>query len=131
MAGWLLFVHLAALLVLPLLPLPVWLTGSVVCVLAINLYCSWRRLVWRTHPDAIHAVSWLGTDEFVISLHSGRDLQASLAQSALILPWLVILQFRITGHPRRILLLTPDMLPTDTFRRLRVRLRMAMDGIPA
>jgi len=63
MAGWLLLVHLTALLVVPLLNLSGWLILMFVPVLAINLYNSWRRHIWRTHPQAIRSVSWQGEDE--------------------------------------------------------------------
>ena len=128
MAGWLLFIHLTALLVVPFLDLSAWLIAVCVPVLAINLYNSWRRHVWRTHPQSISSVSWQGTDELTVTLHSGAELQATLVQRALILPWLVILHFRVAGHPGHSLLLTPDMLPDTAFRQLRARLRMAMDG---
>ena len=128
MAGWLLLVHLTALLVVPLLNLSGWLILLFVPVLAINLYNSWRRHIWRTHPQAIRSVSWQGEDELTVTLHAGRALQARLVQRALILPWLVIFHFRIAGQRGHTLLVTPDMLPDETFRRLRVRLRMAMDG---
>lgn len=131
MAGWLLIVHLTALLVVPLLDLSAWLIAVFVPVLTINLYYSWRRHVWRTHPEAIQSVTWQGAGELTVRLHSGKTVQASLVQRALILPWLVIFHYRVTGHSRHSLLLTPDMLPEDTFRRLRARLRMTMDGAPA
>lgn len=131
MAGWLLLVHLTALLVMPMLNLSVWLILIFVAALGINLYHGWRRHVWHTHPQAIQSVTWQGTDELTVTLHSGRTLPATLVQRALLLPWLVIFHFRVAGQPDRSLLITPDMLPEDTFRRLRVRLRMAMDGAAA
>ena len=131
MAGWLLIVHSAALLVLPFLDLSVWLIAVFVPVLTINLYNSWRRYVWRTHPQSIQSLCWQEANELTVTLQSGEELQASLVQRALILPWLVILHFKVAGHPGHSLLLTPDMLPDDIFRQLRVRLRMAMDGAPA
>ena len=131
MAGWLLIVHSAALLILPFLDLSVWLIAVFVPVLAINLYNSWRRFVWRTHPQSIQSLCWQEANELTVTLQSGEELQAKLVQRALILPWLVILHFKVAGHPGHSLLLTPDMLPDDIFRHLRVRLRMAMDGAPA
>ncbi len=131
MAGWLLFVHLTALLVVPFLNLSVWLIAILVPTLAINLHLGWRRHVWRTHPQAIQSITWHGADELTVTLNTGRAMQATLVRRALILPWLVILQYRVAGQPGNSLLVTPDMLADDTFRRLRVRLRMAMDGAAA
>ena len=131
MAGWLLIVHSAALLVLPFLDLSVWLIAVFVPVLTINLYNSWRRFVWRAHPQSIQSLYWQEANELTVTLQSGEELQASLVQRALILPWLVILHFKVAGHPDHSLVLTPDMLPDDIFRHLRVSLRMAMDGAPA
>ena len=128
MAGWVLLVHMTALLVVLFLNLPVWLISIVVPALAINLYNSWRRHVRRTNPEAIRSVILQASDEVTVTLQSGRALQARLVRHALILPWLVIFHFKVAGQPGHSLILTPDMLADDTFRRLRARLRMVMDG---
>ena len=45
-----------------------------------------------------------------------------LAPRAFVMPWLVIVYYR-QGARQHSLFILPDMLPADTFRRLRVRLK--------
>ncbi|MGE0858274.1 MAG: protein YgfX [Gammaproteobacteria bacterium] len=56
----------------------------------------------------------------------GRRLDVRLTHAPLVLPWLVALEFRAADGRRHDLLLLPDMLDPDAFRRLRVRLTLAV-----
>lgn len=57
----------------------------------------------------------------------GRAESAALATAAYVQPWSVILPLRCEGRRRiRYVVLLSDMLPAQTFRRLRVRLRNAI-----
>lgn len=71
---------------------------------------------------------WHSTGHWDLNVE-GQRLTADLAHPAFVQAWLVILPLRCQGR-RRIqhVVILPDMLPTQAFRRLRVRLRMAGHG---
>jgi hypothetical protein len=131
MAVWLAGVHVAPLLLLPWLPLPAWLKLVIVSMVLYSLLDSWRRLIRRSHPDAVHSVTWKDTEHCRLMLQSGKQLDVTLASQAFILPWLVVLHFRTSRRHLRYLPVLADMLDEEVFRLLRVRLRIAMDqGVP-
>lgn len=127
MAVWLTVVHIAPLLLLPWLPLPAWLKLAVSFMVLYSLLDSWRRQARRSHPGAVRRVIWYDTERCRLLLQSGKQLDVALASQAFILPWLVVLHFRTSRRRLRYLPVMADMLDEDTFRQLRVRLRIAMD----
>lgn len=54
----------------------------------------------------------------------GVRAQAHLEGESVVLSWITILNFRTTDGRRRSLLLLPDNIDGNAFRRLRVRLRL-------
>jgi hypothetical protein len=114
-------------LLLPLLQLPHWLKLAISFAVLYSLFDAWRRLARRAHPDAVHTVQWKEAGHCHLTLNSGQQLSVSLASQAFILPWMVVLHFRTPQRRLRYLLVLPDMLDEEAFRRLRVRLRIATD----
>ena len=57
-----------------------------------------------------------------LGVADGRVLHAELRAAPLVLPWLTALSFGCADARRRELLLLPDMVDADAFRRLRVHL---------
>lgn len=127
MAVWLILVHASALLLLPLLPSPLWLKLSIACAVLLSLVDSWRRQAQRSHPDAVRTVIWDVAGLCQLTLESGQQQAISLASQAFIQPWMVVVHFKSPRRRFRYLLLLPDMLDEEAFRQLRVRLRIAMD----
>ncbi|MGB5426699.1 MAG: protein YgfX [Gammaproteobacteria bacterium] len=128
MAIWLTVVHLSPLLLLPVLQFPFWLNLLLPALVFYSLLDSWRRQVRRSHPDAVRRVVWKDTQHCQLTLTSGRQLDVGLASQAFILPWLVVLHFRTPDRRFRYLPVLSDMLDEDVFRRLRARLRIAIDA---
>lgn len=81
---------------------------------------QWRRLHRATHWVRQLAIDARGAWRLVHG--DGRRLDLRLTHAPLVLPWLVALEFRAADGRRHALLLLPDMLDADDFRRLRVRL---------
>lgn len=68
-------------------------------------------------------------DKIVLVLRDGRHLSGRLRQSSLVTPYMVLLNIVLTGRGgRRSLLILPDGMKIDTFRRLRVALRWGSGG---
>ena len=127
MAGWLLLVHVIPLCLLPALHLSPWLNLLIVSTVLYSLLDGWRRQAHRSHPDAVQTVIWRDAQHCQLTLTSGQQLDVTLAAQAFIQPWLVVLHFNTPRRRLRYLAVIPDMLDATVFRRLRVRLRIAMD----
>ena len=118
--------HGAALAVLPFCGLP-----PLPCfALALGVVLSWlrtrRREVLRREPEAIQALVWVDGNRWRLTLRSGDETGAALRPFVFMQPWLVILHFRRDDGRAARLVLLPDMLDADSFRRLRVRLLIDM-----
>jgi hypothetical protein len=123
--------HGAALAVLPfccLPPLPV-------AALALGVVLSWLRTrrhdLLRRDPDSIVSLVWEEGKRVRLTLRSGQETGATLRPFVFMQPWLVILHFRRDDGRAARLVLLPDMLDEDTFRRLRVRLLIDMKHLAA
>jgi hypothetical protein len=127
LAVWLIVVHATPLVLLPLLQLPHWLNLAIAAAVLCGLFAAWRRQVWRGHPDAVRTVLWKEAGHCLLTLNSGQQQRVSLAAQAFILPWMVVLHFNTPQRRLRSLLVLSDMLDDETFRRLRVRLRIEID----
>ena len=127
MAVWLILVHLTPLCLLPALQLPAWLNLLIIFSVLCSLLDGWRRQARRSHPDAVRTVIWRDAQHCQLILSSGQQLQVAVAAQAFILPWLLVLHFKTPRRRLRYLAVVPDMLDAAVFRRLRVRLRIAMD----
>lgn len=121
---WVLAVHAAALAVLPGLPLPwmaggaIWLALSATHALYPRGATHWRRPPLRLsfHPDG--NVEW----ESGATSHVARVLPQSLR-----LPWLCVIAWQ-GEHGRGRIVLAGDMLDAESFRRVRVWLRLIPPG---
>ncbi len=123
MRAWLVLLHAAALPVAAWLPVPLPAILTLMAAVLASLAWHWRLRVSPRYPHAVRGLRWEADSDCVLQLASGERLEARLAAHAFVMPWLVILYF--DGRPRHLLLL-PDMLPAQAFRRLRVRLRMEL-----
>ncbi len=118
--------HGVALLILPFMQLPATIVLPVALVLLLS-YLRYRRRYWRAaHPDAVRSVVWGVADRVELTLGSGRRADATLLPQGFIQPWLVILHLRPDTGRRRHLMVLPDMLDAESFRRLRVRLLLEL-----
>lgn len=120
----LLLLAAGALVCLWLLPLPV----PVLLTLTVFVSC------WAGYHLLLDAKLRLGRScvafrlekegTIVLVLRSGRHLQGRMQQGSLVTPYLVILNVVLDEHRgRRSLLILPDAMSADSFRRLRVVLR--------
>jgi len=127
MGGWVLLVHALPILLLPVLPMGGWLSLAVTAALLLSLVRSWRLQVSRHHPDAVCSMVWGEEKHCLLGLHSGRQEEVQLCAQVLLLPWLVILHFHNRQRRKKYLVLLPDMVDHEVFRRLRVRLKIEIN----
>lgn len=120
LAWYLLAVHAGALALIPLLPLDlataVALAGLV--ILALVRSCATRVLM---HGDrSVVGVVWMRDGEWRLIERGGQTRVCRLRPDSYVHPQLTVLNF--SGARRCSIVLLPDSLDRETFRRLRVRL---------
>lgn len=116
--------HLAAMGVMFLLPLELWLQLLVLFAIAASLIQAMCNHVLRSNSAAIKSAKWNGEGEWTLFTANGNEVAAQLQTSSYSQPWFVILNFSISRFRRRSLILLPDAVDPDLLRRLRVRLKL-------
>ncbi len=127
MGWWVMLIHGIPLLVLPALQLANWLSLAVVSVILASFTRTWRLQVRRQHPEAISSLVWSEDRRCLLRRCSGRQEETYLWTQAFIHPQLVIMHFGNGPLRRRYLVLLPDMLDHESFRKLRVRLTLEIN----
>ena len=121
---WVIMAYGLPLLSLPFLQLPGWLNLALLMLLPGGFIRTWRSQVLLLHQDAVQLLHWGEEKNCLLGLRSGSQQQKVLCNQVFLMPWLVILYFNKTGPGKDSLVLLPDMVDRETFRKLRVRLQL-------
>ncbi|MCF6283471.1 MAG: hypothetical protein L3J28_14930 [Candidatus Polarisedimenticolaceae bacterium] len=128
LAAYLITTHLVALLVVITLVRPWWFAIGMVAVILFSLVQSYRRhLQYRGH-NVIRAAELNGQDEWILQQANGDEISAQLQSNSYIHPILSALNFCNEQGKRQSLILLPDGIDAESFRRLRVRLKLKQTG---
>jgi hypothetical protein len=106
------------------LNLPVVLRLGIGLVIVLSFIWQWRR-TREKDPARIHRLMWEVDDDWTLWCNDSTELVGQLRPDSYESTWLVILRLQLQPGGRRTLVLLPDMLDRQSFRRLRVRLRQA------
>ena len=107
-----------------MLPLPV--AGLLALTLAVLCWTGYFLLLDANLSRERSCVAFRleGQEEIVLVLRSGRHLSGRVSADSLVTPSLVILNVALKEQPgRRSLLIMPDTMGAESFRRLRVALK--------
>ncbi len=120
----LLVAHLASLALVWITPLP----GSVQFVICLLLLASClfylRRDCLRLAPGSIISLSFNQEGSCSYQVRGGEWFEATLLGSSLVTPWLSVLNFRReAARGMRSVVLFPDSIDAEDYRKLRVLLR--------
>lgn len=126
---------LGALLMISIIDIPVWLMilligGVILCYvwsLALHGWIDLQQLpdIFRRYdlPRSIHSVVFGGDGTWQLIFGDGCQADASLTSTNCVTPFLTILNFRLQDKPiysrRRAVILLPDAIGLEDFRRLR------------
>ena len=110
-------------------PGPSWLKVSVSLALAASLAFYGARDAWRVLGGAAVALRLRSDCSCEIATRQGRWLEARLLGSTFVSPYLTVLNLRPKGglFARHVVIL-PDAVDTEGFRRLRVLLKWKCSG---
>jgi len=124
-------VTLATLVVVLLLPLERWQHGAVCAVVLAWAWVAFERIAVRSTPDAVAQMRLAPNLVIVVTRGDGRLVAGHVRSSTCVSATLTSIVWRPDGARwSRSILVLPDMLPPDDFRRLRVMLRYARSGLP-
>lgn len=116
--------HGGALSLLPSLPVP-GLTGACLgAAVAAAGAVTLVRHVLLLDARAVRTVIWQGDTDWQLIERGGTRRTVRLAPDTCVHPWMTVLNFRLGRWRRRTVLVLPDRTDADTYRRLRVGLRL-------
>jgi hypothetical protein len=82
------------------------------------------RVALRRSANAAHALVLRVSGEIELAFADGRHIAGRLREGSFVAPFLTIIRWRAAGHRfDRTVLILPDMVAREEFRRLRVLLR--------
>ncbi len=120
--------HAAIMLLLPFTTLP---TGLWLLAEGLVGWSLWRIDRCHRRQDCDHSVirlEWRRGNSWLVGQADGTTWMAELGPGTLLTPYLVGLDLRLDTGRRIDVILPPDALPADAFRRLKVRLRIEGRG---
>lgn len=116
------FAYAGAILALTASNLPLIIQILIIAGLLASLIHGHYLYINRKNPDSPVQLVLNQAGEWLLSLASGQTVPVVLKPMAFVHPLLVVLTFKAETGSYRVIL-TPDTVDPDTFRRLRVRLR--------
>jgi toxin CptA len=116
--------HLAAMLVLLLLPLALWLQATGALLLLLSAAYTMRGHAWRRGRGAVTALHFSDREQLRVRMYDGAWHAGRVLGSSTVGIRLTVLNIALDGSrlPLHIVLLS-DSLDAEDFRRLRVWLR--------
>ncbi len=130
LAGYLLTTHLVALFVAITLIKPGWLAFALALLTLFSLTHSYRCHLSYQGKSAIRSAELDGQNRWLLQQANGETFTAELLLNSYIHPWLCVLNFRNQYGKRQSLVILPDRIDGESFRRLRVRLKLLLGGQP-
>ena len=119
--------HAGAVLVLILSGLPWTVNALITAGVLTSLIQTRSRYLSLTHPASVLEIILNHAGEWWLTTAGGQTVQVMLAPGAFVHPSLVVLAFKADQQGYRVIL-TPDVTDSDSFRRLRVRLKFKVQG---
>ena len=129
LAGILTLAHGAILLAIALIGIPLWAKIIATVVIVTNgAYCVWRHALLKG-ADAPVAIVISANNAFTFDTRCGESCDCRVSGGTYVKPYLTVLDLKIAdGRAIKRIVLLPDSLHADDFRRLRVWLRWKEDG---
>ena len=129
LAAALAIAHLAALGVALVVTLPAWASLLIATTIMVSCASSILRLALQRSSNAIVELEAGEGAHVSCRTRDGQWRQGQALSSSFISPWLTVLSLRVAGAARaRHLVILPDNVETEAFRRLRVLLRWSPEG---
>ena len=124
-AAWLIAAAaLASLVLAALLPLSGTLRVAIAVALGSMAIEAFGRVAQHRGPHGARSFAISAGGEIAVATAQGCHYDGQLRDGSFVAPWLAVVRWRRRGERfDRTVLVLPDMLDAESFRRLRVRLR--------
>ncbi len=117
--------HLGGIAALLPLALPLLIQTLVIIIVLISLYYNLSLHSLLRFNQSINALCWFDDNEWQLTQRDGNKLHALLTMNSYLYPQLTILNFNLLGSKKtRTVIIFFDAIDENTFRQLRVRLRL-------
>ncbi|MGH8578857.1 MAG: protein YgfX [Gammaproteobacteria bacterium] len=116
-------IHLTAFIVVLFQPLALLSKVALAIAVVLSGVLAMRRHLFFLGASIV-AITLKPDGTFLVRLASSEVEKGKLLPGAFVHPQLTVLVFKLSQKRRRVLLLTPDNVDPEGFRRLRVRLRV-------
>jgi toxin CptA len=124
LAAILVIAHGAALAVIALVSVPLWLKVIAIAALAVSLVFEIRQTVLLRAPDAVVALEIASDDALSIQTRRGDWIECEVLGSTYVTYFLAIVNLKDQGSGRvKRAVILPDSIDAEDFRKLRVWLR--------
>ena len=126
-------IHLGAMLSIAIMAMLLMARVSLIFLLGIHLLVVLCRMPGMPFTFSITTLRWLSDGSWQFENNAGEVCDAQLLPSSTVTPWLVILNFHITGRWTKwpgSVALCRDAVDEDTLRRLKVRLKTDTCPLP-
>jgi hypothetical protein len=114
--------HGGALCLLWTVALPVWVKFLLLLTISTSFIHSMHKHFFFFNAESAVELLLNDEDEWLLTTRKGEIFEMQLHAECYVHPWLVVLPFRDVTRNYTVVL-TPDMIDPNLFRRLRVRLR--------
>lgn len=124
LAAILVAVHCAAIILIVLVGLPQWLQAVAIATLVVSLVFYVRQTALLRSPHAVIAIEVASDDAFSVQTRRGDWLECEVLGSTYVASFLTVLNLReLEKRAVRHVVILPDGVDAEDFRRLRVWLR--------
>ncbi len=130
LAGYLLTTHLVALFVVITLIKSGWLAFTLAALTLFSFVRSYRCHLSYRGRNIIRSAELDGQNKWLLQQADGEECAAELQPNSYIHPRLSVLNFRNEYGKRQSLIVLPDGIDGESFRRLRVRLKLRLADQP-
>ena len=122
---------LGACALLIFLPMSPWLAGLIIVVVVLAVAHALALHALLMLPAAVMNIEITAQGEMYCTLRSGARVVVTVLGNSTVMPWLTVLNLRQAERRlARHVVLLPDSMAADEFRRLRVWLRWGSQALP-
>lgn len=123
LTGWLVVGHALAIGCVVIAPMDV--AAQVPAILALIASAAWQTLAHglRRFPGSVVGLHWDADGGVTVRLRDGRELPARIQADSFVSPYLTVVRLKANEMLSRAVIVLPDTLDPNTFRRLRVWLK--------
>jgi len=127
-ASILIFIHLGALVIVFLIPAPVFFKIALCVLILANLLSAYNRVLLK-NSDSIKRIIWNEDNNWLLIRNDETKITTQLLPSTYVHAWMTVLNFNAAGFRSCSMVLLPGVIDSNEFRRLRVRLTLTQHSL--